>query len=156
MSEVKTISILAPEGSDYTQLVGAINARWQQLFACFFTVRQLPQEEYQAALASGDYQIALASLEPSSSALLDLPSRFDGELAGFSDSGVHAMLASLQAEPERVNAQTVLALEKAILNAAPFAPLYCQQQYLLVDPTVQGLGFSPFGPTVDLTAATRP
>ena len=153
---LRSISILAPEGSDYTQLVGAINARWQQLFACFFTVRQLPQEEYQAALASGDYQIALASLEPSSSALLDLPSRFDGELAGFSDSGVHAMLASLQAEPERVNAQTVLALEKAILNAAPFAPLYCQQQYLLVDPTVQGLGFSPFGPTVDLTAATRP
>lgn len=153
---LRSISILAPEGSDYTQLVGAINARWQQLFACFFTVRQLPQEEYQAALASGDYQIALASLEPSSSALLDLPARFDGELAGFFDSGVHAMLTSLQAEPERVNAQTVLALEKAILNAAPFAPLYCQQQYLLVDPTVQGLGFSPFGPTVDLTAATRP
>lgn len=153
---LRGISILAPEGSEYTQMIGAINARWQQLFACYFTVRQLPQEEYQAALDSGDYQIALVSLEPSSAALLDLPSRFDGDLAGFSDSTVHSLLSALQAEPEKVSAQSVLELEKAILRAAPFVPLYCQQQYLLVDPTVQGLAFSPFGPTVDLSAATRP
>ena len=152
---LRNISILAPEGSYYTQLVGQINARWQQLFACYCTVRQLPAEEYQAALDSGGYQIALAALEPSTSALLDLPARFDGQLAGFSDSGVHAALADLQAEPERVNVQTVLALEKQLLAAAPFAPLYCQRQYLLVDPTVEGLVFSPFGPTIDVTGATR-
>lgn len=153
---LRNISILAPEGSLYTQMIGAINARWQQLFACYFTVRQLPAEEYQAALDSGDYQIALAVLEPSSSSLLDLPARFDGKLTGFSDPAFHAALAALQAEPERVNAQTVLALEQQLLAAAPFVPLYCQPQYLLVDPTVQGLVFSPFGPTIDVTGATRP
>ncbi len=152
---LRNISILAPEGSEYTQLIGTINARWQQLFGCYCTVRQLPQEEYLAAVAGGDYQIALAALEPASASLLDLPARFDGELTGFYSDGVHAALAALESEPERISAQTVLTLEKAILNEAPFAPLYCQAQYLLLDPTVEGLAFSPFGPTVDVSGATR-
>ncbi len=155
LTTLRNISILAPEGSVYTQLIGTINARWQQLFACYFTVRQLPQEEYLAALAGGDYQIALVSLEPASASLLDLPARFDGELAGFYSDGVHAALTALLREPERINAQTVLTLEKAILSEAPFVPLYCQRQYLLVDPSVEGLAFSPFGPTVDVSGAAR-
>ena len=155
LSSLKGISILAPEGSQYTQLVGYLNEAWQKQFSAFFTVRQLPQEEFQAAIEQGDYDIALYPLSPTSDDALELCARFgQGGLAGLADEAYDAALAALQRDPARATPQAVAALERQLLDACPVVPLFYQSRYLLIDPAVQGLVFRPFGPVLDVSGAS--
>ena len=61
-SDFNGVTILLPQGSGLTETVEQINGAWQKDCSLFFSVEEVPQEEFDARLASGKYTIALAPI----------------------------------------------------------------------------------------------
>ncbi|MBQ5754853.1 MAG: hypothetical protein IIV90_04215, partial [Oscillospiraceae bacterium] len=150
------VTVLVPQG-DAAGYFAPINQQWQKQLSAFFPVKELPLEEVQAAVAGGGFQIALLPISASDSDPLALLQQMAREApGGWADA---AFAAACAAEEENYQlsgrAKRLAALEQQLILACPVAPLYHEAQYLLADPAVKGLVFSPFGPTLDVTGASR-
>ena len=155
LSRFENVTLLAPEGSSYLQLAQGVNQQWQKelgAFSAYFPVKQLPLDELNARVASGDYQIALVPLSLSSDSAAQLLLQA-AQLADWNDIGWQNQLEALFADGTHT-AGDVAALERSLLESACAAPLWFQTKALLVQPGVEGLVFRPFGPVLDLTNAT--
>ena len=155
LSRFENVTLLAPEGSSYLQLAQGVNQQWQKelgAFSAYFPVKQLPLDELNARVASGDYQIALVPLSLSSDSAAQLLLQA-AQLADWNNIGWQNQLEALFADGTHT-AGDVAALERSLLESACAAPLWFQTKALLVQPGVEGLVFRPFGPVLDLTNAT--
>ena len=59
-SDFSGVTILLPKEAGLTELAEQINGAWQKDCSLFFSVEEVPQEEFDKRLAAGDYTIALA------------------------------------------------------------------------------------------------
>ena len=61
-SDFSGVTILLPKEAGLTELAEQINGAWQKDCSLFFSVEEVPQEEFGKRLAAGDYTIALAPI----------------------------------------------------------------------------------------------
>ena len=59
-SDFSGVTILLPKEAGLTELAEQINGAWQKDCSLFFSVEEVPQEEFDKRLAAGSYTIALA------------------------------------------------------------------------------------------------
>ncbi len=154
------LKVLIPEGSPWDTLYSLINQRWQRSLAAYFSLEQLPLDELNQRVSSGDYDIALVPLTMTSSGPDGLLSRFLSDAkanpaqyknASY-DQLVEQGLASTLAQTQQ---QAWGAAERQLLEDAAIGPLAFQTNTFLLSPDLEGVVVDPFGPVFDLTNARR-
>ncbi len=155
-AQVTGLTVLVPQG--YAQLFGQVNQEWQRQLSLFCKVQELPMEELQQRLAAGDYEIALAPFAPQNSSPASLLRQFgpDGVCALDAPAFVQAMAEAEGLTPGGAGwAGAMENAERILLAECPVLPLFYQTKALLVAPGIEGVVFSPFAPSIDLTWAVR-
>ena len=156
-SDLMGITVLVPAGAGLTQAVQAINSVWQQELSLFFSLEEVPQEDFDQRLADGDYTIALAPVTCTDGSVYSFLRSFgpDG-LTGYADTSFETLLAQAAAAAGSATRCALLAqAERQLLAQCAAVPLFAQQKRLLLADGVEGLVFDPYGPVLDLTWTTK-
>ena len=156
-SDFNGVTILLPQGSGLTETVEQINGAWQKDCSLFFSVEEVPQEEFDARLASGKYTIALAPIRAEGGSVYQMLQQFAGDnnLTGLTDPLYSETLAESIQRTGTARCQLLRDCERQLLEGCTVVPLAAQQKRLLVADGVEGLVFDPFTPVLDLTYTTK-
>ena len=102
-SDFNGVTILLPQGSGLTETMEQINGAWQKDCSLFFSVEEVPQEEFDARLASGKYTIALAPIRAEGGSVYQMLQQFAGDnnLTGLTDPLYAGTLAEHPAHRHR-------------------------------------------------------
>ena len=86
-SDFSGVTILLPKEAGLTELAEQINGAWQKDCSLFFSVEEVPQEEFDKRLAAGDYTIALAPICAEGGSVYQMLQQFAGDnnLTGLTD-----------------------------------------------------------------------
>ena len=157
LQQFSGIQVLYPEGADYQALIEQISQQWQKelgAFSAYFTLKAMPLDELESTVAEGDYQIALLPFSPSSEDCVTFLQQFaDSAFTGWESAGFDSQLRQLagQLAPD---AGQIAQAEQTLLAGGAIAPLWYQDQALVMAQGVEHVVFDPFGPVLDLTWAT--
>ena len=156
-SDFNGVTILLPQGSGLTETVEQINGAWQKDCSLFFSVEEVPQEEFDARLASGKYTIALAPIRAEGGSVHQMLQQFAGDnnLTGLTDPLYAGTLSESIQRTGTARCQLLRDCERQLLEGCTVVPLAAQQKRLLVADGVEGLVFDPFTPVLDLTYTTK-
>ena len=151
------MTILLPQGSGLTETVEQINGAWQKDCSLFFSVEEVPQEKFDARLASGKYTIALAPIRAEGGSVYQMLQQFAGDnnLTGLTDPLYAGTLSESIQRTGSARCQLLRECERQLLEGCTVVPLAAQQKRLLVADGVEGLVFDPFTPVLDLTYTTK-
>lgn len=155
-SELKGLSLLVPESAN-REYVQNLNSVWQKQFGLFLNVETVDDETF-ARRCSGrnpDFTVALAPVQltiPDPTLLL---SQLASQLP--QDNNPYTTQPALPSDSAQGGARidALGQLEQYLIDSGYFTPLYRQNARLLVDSSVTGLQFDPFGPTINVTWAQR-
>ena len=156
-SDFSGVTILLPKEAGLTELAEQINGAWQKDCSLFFSVEEVPQEEFDKRLAAGSYTIALAPIRAEGGSVYQMLQQFTAEgggLTGWSDPIYSQRLAESAQQTGSARCALLADCERQLLNDAVAVPLFAQQKRLLIAPGIQNLIFDPFGPVLDLTETT--
>ncbi len=154
--QLKGLSLLVPESAD-RDYVQNLNSTWQKQFGLFLNVETVDDETF-ARRCSGkkpDFTVALMPVQltiPDPTLLL---TQLADQLPEGGSSYVNQIPLPADAAQGGARIDALGLLEQQLIESCYFAPLYCQNARLLVDPSVTGLQFDPFGPTINVTWAHR-
>ena len=157
-SDFSGVTILLPKEAGLTELAEQINGAWQKDCSLFFSVEEVPQEEFDKRLAAGSYTIALAPIRAEGGSVYQMLQQFTAEgggLTGWSDPIYSQRLAESAQQTGSARCALLADCERQLLNDAVAAPLFTQQKRLLIAPDVRNIIFDPFGPVLDLTYTTK-
>ena len=157
-SDFSGVTILLPKEAGLTELAEQINGAWQKDCSLFFSVEEVPQEEFGKRLAAGDYTIALAPICAEGGSVYQMLQQFTAEgggLTGYSDPLYTERLAESAQQTGRARCALLAECERQLLEGCTVVPLLGQQKRLLVADGIKGLVFDPFTPVLDLTYTTK-
>ena len=81
-SDFSGVTILLPKEAGLTELAEQINGAWQKDCSLFFSVEEVPQEEFDKRLAAGSYTIALAPIRAEGGSVYQMLQQFTAEGGG--------------------------------------------------------------------------
>ena len=156
-SDFGRVSLLLPSGSGLSDTAELINSAWQKEFSLFFSVEEVPQEEFDARLASGKYTIALAPIRAEGGSVHQMLQQFAGDnnLTGLTDPLYAGTLSESIQRTGTARCQLLRDCERQLLEGCTVVPLLGQNRRLLVADGITGLVFDPFTPVLDLTDAQK-
>ena len=156
-ADLMGVTVLAPAGTGLTQAVEALNSVWQRELSLFFSIEEVPREDFDARIAAGDYSIALAPVSCTDGSVYTLLRAFGPEgLGRYADTGYETLLAqSASATGSALRCALLAQAERQLLAECVAVPLFAQQKRLLLADGVEGLVFDPYGPVLDLTWTTK-
>ena len=157
-SDFSGVTILLPKEAGLTELAEQINGAWQKDCSLFFSVEEVPQEEFDKRLAAGSYTIALAPIRAEGGSvyqMLQQSTAEGGGLTGWSDPIYSQRLAESAQQTGSARCALLADCERQLLSDAVAVPLFAQQKRLLIAPGIRNLIFDPFGPVLDLTYTTK-
>ena len=156
-SDFSGVTILLPKEAGLTELAEQINGAWQKDCSLFFSVEEVPQEEFDKRLAAGDYTIALAPIRAEGGSVYQMLQQFAGDnnLTGLTDPLYAGALSESIQRTGSARCQLLRECERQLLEGCTVVPLAAQQKRLLVADGVEGLVFDPFTPVLDLTYTTK-
>ena len=156
-SDFNGVTLLLPKEAGLTELAEQINGAWQKDCSLFFSVEEVPQEEFDARIASGKYTIALAPIHAEGGSVYQMLQQFTAEGGGLTgyDAPLYAdRLAESTLQTGSARCQLLAQCERQLLQSCTVVPLFAQQKRLLIADGVDGLIFDPFTPILDLTYTT--
>ena len=87
-SDFSGVTLLLPKDSGLNELAEQINGAWQKDCSLFFSIEEVPQEEFDQRIASGSYTIALAPIHAEGGSVYQMLQQFgsaESGLTGWSD-----------------------------------------------------------------------
>lgn len=158
LSKLSGVTVLVPDTPEGHALYESVSLAWQQQLSAFFSVQYLPEEEIEAAVADGSYQLAFvtrrARQEDAAAELAAYTAAGDENLTDFSSAELDALLqAARTAATTQEAAQQLRAAELLLLSQWAAAPISTQTEYYALAPGFAGVAASPFGPVLDFTQA---
>ena len=157
-SDFSGVTILLPKEAGLTELAEQINGAWQKDCSLFFSVEEVPQEEFDKRLAAGSYTIALAPIRAEGGSVYQMLQQFTAEgggLTGWSDPIYSQRLAESAQQTGNARCALLADCERQLLEGCAVVPLLGQNRRLLVADGITGLVFDPFTPVLDLTDAQK-
>lgn len=152
-SSVRGVTVTIPNTESARTAFGRINQQWQSQLGIYCNVEECPSEELASRLDRHKDDILLYPLSMNEDSPLLWLETVGSALNGGEKEEYDALLADIsRLSPAR---SRLAEAEKYFLQQAVAVPLYWQSQLLLISPNVQHLVFDPFGPTIDLTWATK-
>ncbi len=150
---LKGLRILVPQSADAAYLE-ALNSLWQKDYSLFFSVDTVADDAFWERYDSGDYAIAFVPLSLSQSDPLSMLSPFS-DMALFQDVSFSSLLRQAAAASGKAKCDAIFSAERRLTDSCEVVPLYAQEKRLLVDPSISGLRFDPYGPLLDVTCAEK-
>ena len=92
-SDFSGVTILLPKEAGLTELAEQINGAWQKDCSLFFSVEEVPQEEFDKRLAAGSYTIALAPIRAEGGSVYQMLQQFTAEGGGLTGCEIAYELA---------------------------------------------------------------
>ena len=157
-SDFSGVTILLPKEAGLTELAEQINGAWQKDCSLFFSVEEVPQEEFDKRLAAGSYTIALAPIRAEGGSVYQMLQQFTAEgggMTGWSDPIYSQRLAESAQQTGSARCALLADCERQLLESCAVVPLLGQNRRLLVADGITGLVFDPFTPVLDLTDAQK-
>ena len=157
-SDFSGVTILLPKEAGLTELAEQINGAWQKDCSLFFSVEEVPQEEFDKRLAAGSYTIALAPIRAEGGSVYQMLQQFTAEgggLTGWFDPIYSQRLAESAQQTGSARCALLADCERQLLEGCAVVPLLGQNRRLLVADGITGLVFDPFTPVLDLTDAQK-
>ena len=122
-SDFSGVTILLPKEAGLTELAEQINGAWQKDCSLFFSVEEVPQEEFDKRLAAGSYTIALAPIRAEGGSVYQMLQQFTAEgggLTGWSDPIYSQRLAESAQQTGSARCALLADCERQLLEAAPW------------------------------------
>ena len=157
-SDFNGVTLLLPKEAGLTELAEQINGAWQKECSLFFSIEEVPQEEFDKRLAEGNYTTALAPIRAEGGSVYQMLQQFtpeNGGLTGYDDPEFTALLAESAQQTGTARCRTLAKAERQLLQGSTVVPLLSQQKRLLIADGIAGLVFDPFTPVLDLTYAQK-
>lgn len=154
-AKLSGVTVLLPEDEEVAAAFEIANQQLQRRLAAFFSVKQLPQEELEKALASGEYQIVLLPLSSSEGD----PAVFLESLVGaasvtrWQDAELEQELSRNRTLPASGRTAPLLQMEQKIMSQAAAVPVWFEQTAFVTLKGWQDVIYSPFGPRLDVRSA---
>lgn len=158
VQQVTGLSVLIAENDSVNneQYFGYLSQVIQRELNLFLTVETVDQSEFDSRLASGNYDLAIVSLEADFdhpiSILEDFQTGSAENNTGYSDSTLDSYLDQLYRGSDGEAGLCKLA-EQHLLDSGIFLPLYYQTSYLTVNKSVSGVFLNPQNGAVDFRYA---
>lgn len=158
VQQVTGLSVLIAENDSVNneQYFGYLSQVIQRELNLFLTVETVDQSEFDSRLASGNYDLAIVSLEADFdhpiSILEDFQTGSAENNTGYSDSTLDSYLDQLYRGSDGEAGLCKLAVQH-LLDSGIFLPLYYQTSYLAVDKSVSGVFLNPQNGAVDFRYA---
>ncbi len=149
--------IILPDDT-MSDAIAYIMQEWQKQFGFYCVVQVLTDEEYNARIQSGDYEIAVTELNGgynSPEAYLRCFTRGSSEnYSGYANSQFERLmkLASRAVELSD-SADYYVQAEKLLIDEAAFVPLCCKNEYFFIGEDMSDIYYNPFTKTVDFSNA---
>ncbi len=144
------MSIMVPSDFGYSDYLTAVTDSWYEVFSVHIPLDIVNPRDYAERLKSGDYDIALAILEPGEDGAADFIKPF-----GSKNRFGWVYKEALEAENIICRSETLSALnyavseaENAVLSDHTFIPIWYLPSAAVFDDDCEDLGFDPFGGTV--------
>ena len=154
MNEINALKILLPDSFTETQALLSVCQEWQNLSGHYIGIESVSLKEYQERLESGEYSIALYTLDtPRNSCYASLQSFCEqAELFGIPDA--EAVLDTLSGkEPLSEKVSLYGEAEKKLLENNAFIPLFYQNLYLIYTSDNTDIYPKPFTHSIDFRKA---
>lgn len=141
-------SVILPENNTLQLVGGHLQQMWQNELSLYFNLEPLPEEEFYARLAAGDYQLAILPVSCEDSSPAGVLGQFSGgeeNLIRLESGALDSALAgAASASSENAAAAAYARAEEALITGGLY-PLAWQTSYFLVDSDFEGVAFSPSG-----------
>lgn len=154
ISELKGISLLVPDTVDRT-FMQSVNGIWQKEYGLFFNIETVDAETFARRYQDGDYTIAIVPIQLKVSDPTDLMAGLIAQYPIESRSTFQDLILQAAGTSGHAKLDYLAQAEQMLMSDAVLTPLYTQNARLLIDPAVEGLQFDPFGPSINVTWATR-
>ena len=158
VQQVTGLSVLIAENDSVNneQYFGYLSQVIQRELNLFLTIETVDQSEFDSRLSSGNYDLAIVSLEADFdhpiSILEDFQTGSAENNTGYSDSTLDSYLDQLYRGSDGEAGLCKLA-EQHLLDSGIFLPLYYQTSYLAVNKSVSGVFLNPQNGAVDFRYA---
>ncbi len=153
------VSIICLDDPNVKLMANDMIATWNSKFNNYFNIEPLDRDTLAERVKSGNYQIALCSIQPDSDGPLSALSIFKSGAvenpAKLSDPAFDAMLTAAQKKSGSDAAASFAAAEKYLNDQGVFYPLYYEKHYFATAKGVTGVTFHPYGMGVDFIQAGK-
>ncbi len=147
---LKSMDLLVPNDSEVPYLCGMLQQMWQRNLSGFVNIVALSQEELEARVDSGDYDLAIVPFTATSNSPYDVLSRFTSDSSfnrwNYSNENFDQLIyeASISSEEDFAREAYVQAEELLYRESVVF-PLFHETSYILFAPNVSGIEIYPYG-----------
>ncbi|MCI8497205.1 MAG: peptide ABC transporter substrate-binding protein [Clostridiales bacterium] len=160
LSSLPKINLYCPDDHNVKISLGLLLQSWQKHLAVYINLVPVSEKELTNRINTGDYQIAVVPLRPSSdepgAALSLFSSGSLGNPFGGTVNDLDDVLARLASQSSADDADSLLSEgQRLICQSCAAYPLYQQKSYFVSRPGVSGISFFPFGEGVDFLGAGR-
>ncbi len=133
--------MILPEGEGHETYFAYLSQIWQRDFGLYLTVEVLGQAEYEARLASGDFECALIRLSSEGGSPASALEQMKGGVYGCRSEGYAALLSEAADQSGKPAADTYLEAEQMLFSEYLFLPFYRQSEYFLLNHGISGIGY---------------
>ena len=144
--------LLVPQSADRA-FIQTLNGTWQRRYGVYFNVETVDDATFARRYQDGDYTLALAPVELTESDPTALLSGFADSLPPDLTLAYQELADTAAAAAGAEKIKLLSRMERLLAEQALVTPLFRQNARLLIDPSVTGLQFDPFGPVLDVTWA---
>ena len=144
-----SLSVICLDDDLSAALVATMQKYWQQSLSIFVNIQRLSAEEFAAAIAAGDYTLALYPIQTTQNAP-------DNTLGAFVQNNSRNVCAYTSTQFETLLSQALAAqdfdqmaslfaqAEQYLIDDAGVVPLYYEESYVFYHEDVQGAEISPY------------
>lgn len=146
LSEIEPESLrgarmILPEGENHAEYFAYLSQIWQRDLGLYITVEVLPQAEYEARLASGDFECALYRLAGSGNDPCSMLLPLSNGSFRCPDSGYGELLGQAAQMEGQELADTCFQAEQLLLDRCSFLPFYRQTEYFVLNDGISGITY---------------
>jgi oligopeptide transport system substrate-binding protein len=156
IEELPTIRLIMVSGQVDTSYLKSMLNTWESLFGVTIVIDQLPEDEFQSALQSEDYQMAIYTLTSEDGTPYSYLENFttSHEFFGYDSTEVDSMLnASETSLSVESKVELYSQVEKTILDDNVFVPLYNEKYYLVCGNGIDRVNYDPYTNVLDFRYA---
>ncbi len=146
LKKLTSLTIICTE--EFIPAMGFVQKSVQDNLAVFINLIPVTEDELNAAVAAGNYDLALVPITPQYDNPGAIFSVFtnSGNYTGFYEEDFNkAVNAALKEETTAETAEAFAVAEQLLLQEMPALPLFYEKSYFAVSPRVSGLNYSVYG-----------
>lgn len=150
--------IIMKEDANSQAALSQLTQQWQSVLNFYCVIETLPEADFNARLASGDFELAVTDISGSVNSpaayLQCFKAGAENNFSGFADNKFNMLFAGAQRAADlSKSAELYAQAERLVLEQAVFIPLYYRNEYFLMNKDFADIYYNPFNKTVDFSQA---